>query len=133
MSLTRQPKLKTILNAVGETGAGGVVLAADHRNIIVSIEGAGSTDLTVKCQGGIGSTAPDFDTAKSATNPWDYLQMIDLEDGASIPGDTGVVFAGSADVRQFEVNTNGMDYITFNVTAFAAGTVTVRARLVTNA
>lgn len=33
-------------------------------------------------------TAPDFSAAQSDTNRWDYIQVKDYEDNASIDGDT---------------------------------------------
>ncbi len=65
-------------------------------------------------------TPPDFAAAQTVTNNWDYIQMIDLNSGSSVVGDTGMVCTGTDDFRLFEVNINSLDYINFNVTARSA-------------
>lgn len=102
----------------------------DFRNAVVKIGTASNANLTVKAQGAVANptteyTAPDFASAQSVANHWDYIQMIDLEDGAPIDGDTGFVVTGTDDFRNFELNVNSLDYINFNVTARSAGSVTV--------
>lgn len=118
----------TCMSAKAATGVGTEIDVSQFAKIGVVIIGAGSTNLTVKCAGSFldyDDAALDMAAAQSATNPWDYLSMKDLEDAANVDGDTGVAFAGSADVRQFEVNTSTIRTLNFNVTAFAAGSVTV--------
>ena len=136
---SRLPIISTILDAKAATGVGRTITTTAHRNIILSIATAGNANLTVKVQGALGEieadgTYPvDFTAAQSVSNMWDYLQIIDLEDGSIIDGDTGFVVTGTDDFRHFEINTNGIDFITLNVTARSAGSVTAKARLVTNA
>lgn len=52
------------------------------------------------------ATAPDFSGSQSDTNRWDYVQVVDKEDGATIDGDTGITLNNTTDVRQFEINDN---------------------------
>jgi len=135
-------KFGKILDAADATGVGITFDVREYRNCVVTIAGANSSNLTVKCQGSLGIedtsvnaqiTAPTFSSAQSVTNPWDYTQIVDLEDGSSIDGDTGVAFSGSNDVRNFEVNINNLNFINFNVTARSAGDVTVWCMCTTNA
>ena len=60
------------------------------------------------------------------------MQMVDLEDGAPVDGDTGFVVTGTDDFRQFEININSLDYINFSVTARSAGSVTVEVVVTDN-
>lgn len=119
-----------ILDAKATTGIGNTIDVRDFRNCIVKIGTASSANLTVKAQGSVASAAtpdtpPTFSSAQSVTNHWDYVQMVDLEDGNPVDGDVGFVVTGTDDFRQFEMNINSLDYINFNVTARSAGSVTV--------
>lgn len=108
---------------------------SDFRHCILSFSGSSSASMTVKFQGSIGDsptspdTAPDFSAAQAYNNQWDYIQVIDLEDGSPIDGDTGIAQAGTNDHRLFEMNINGLKFITAIVTAWTAGGTTIRARL----
>lgn len=115
----------SILAAKAATGIGNNIFVSDFRNCVVSIATASNASLTVKCQGAIGSTCPDFSSSQSATNMWDYVQMVDLQNGTPINGDTGFVVTGTDDFRQFEVNINSLDWMNFVVTARSAGSVTI--------
>ena len=119
-----QGTLTTVLNAKGSTGrdsATGVDVSA-FKWIIVSVVGANSADLTVKCEGSI-DTDDDF-----STNDNDFIQMRELQDGVAVAGDTGVVFSGSNDTILYNVEVGGLSYINFNVTSWTAGDVTVKIR-----
>jgi hypothetical protein len=118
----RNKQQYTVLNAQAATGPGIKVFVNDFKTILVSIAatgmGAGDT-IVVKAQGSMEETAPTFSTAKSSTNKWDYVQMVDLQNGSTIDGDTGVTFSDADDVQQFEVNTNGLVWFTLNVTTIS--------------
>lgn len=122
----------TILDAAAATGAGKTIFCDDFTHAIVSVNTASSANLTLKFAGAISEPAPNFATAQSASNSFDYLQVKDLEDGSSIDGDTGFAPAGTDDHRMFEVNINAIKYLTAVVTARAAGSVTVKVRLYNN-
>ena len=92
-SITRLPiPEKTILDAKAATGVGNNINVQDFQHCIFSFATDGGADaaLTVKFQGSTSDTAPDFSSAQSVTNMWDFIQVIDLEDGSAIDGDTGV-------------------------------------------
>lgn len=129
----------TVLDAKGATGAGTNVYVRDFRNAIffVATDGGADAALTIKFQGSIGkgiSTAnreesPAFGSAQSVTNQWDYIEVIDLEDGSAIDGDTGISVAGADDYRMFEAQINGLDWLNVSVTARTEGEVTVFCKL----
>jgi len=122
----RDYKFYQVLNAKAATGIGQLINVKDFRHIIVAIGTADSANLTVKCVGSIEETAPDFTAAQSVSNMYDFLEMVDYQDGSKIAGDTGIAFAGTDDFRMFEINTNGLEWLTFRVTARSAGSVTVK-------
>lgn len=123
--------------AKSTTWAGNTINVTDYRNAVVKIWTASSANLTVKCQGAIASPttseiAPNFNSAQSVTNHWDYVQMIDQQDGSPISGDTGFTVTGTDDFRLFAINIDNLDFLNFNVTARSAGSVTIEVQLTDN-
>lgn len=96
----------------------------EYAHLVVSYNTANSANCTIKFQGSIQDDV-NFNVAQSATNRWDYVRIIDLNDGTSISGDTGVALTGTDDNRLFEINVNGLKSFTVAVTAWAAGTINV--------
>lgn len=129
---SRDYKTYTIMSAKADTGAGKVIPCDDFTHAIISFNTASSANGTVKFAGSIAETAPDFAAAQSVSNPFDYIQAKDLEDGSSIDGDTGLAPAGTDDHRMLELNINALRYLTAVVTARAAGSFTVTVRLYNN-
>lgn len=121
-------KLYTILDAVGADGAGNAIYVADYRNIIIEVVFVGAT-CTLKFAGGIQDSAPAIASAQSLANPWDYIEVIDLQNGNSIDGDTGIAASAATDVRLFEINTNGLTHINAIVSSWSAGAITAKVRL----
>lgn len=125
----RQSQYYTLLNAKAATGVDSAgINVQDSKTITLALSTAGTSTLTVKFVGAISDTCPDFTAAQSASNQWDYIDVIDLQNGSSIDGDTGVSTAAADDHRLFEANVNGLRWLTAIVTARTGGTVTVRAR-----
>lgn len=111
------------------TGISKLVYVKDYTNISLAIHGKSSPDLTIKLVGSTmewtpgAYTAPDMTATQGEDNSWDFVQMIDLQNGATINGDTGLVFTGSADDRNLEANVNALIWVALRVTARAAGSV----------
>lgn len=120
----RDFKPYTVLSAKAATGIGQLINVKDFRHILVSIATSDSANLTVKCVGSIEETCPDFTAAQAVGNMYDFLELVDYQNGSKIAGDTGIAFAGTDDYRLFEINTNGMEWMTLRVTAYAAGKIT---------
>lgn len=119
----------TILDAKGATGVGTTFNVEKFRHLVLSFatDGGGDAALTVKFQGSIQQAKPDFSAAQTVTNHWDYVQVVDLQSGSGIAGDTGVAVATADDYRLFEMNVNGLRWINARVTARTEGEVTVKA------
>lgn len=113
---------------------GNSIFCQDFRNAILSFDTDGGSDaaMTVKLQGSLQESAPDFSAAQSTTNQWDYITMIDLEDQSSIDGDTGFAVATADDHKQFEANINGMNWINCIISGWTEGEITVKVRLYNN-
>ena len=107
----------------------------DYKTCVLSILGSLTANMKIFIKGAAVDTRPDF-TVQSGRrqvtgNAWDYIDVVDLEDNASIDGDTGVDLSGN-NVRLIEVNTNALDWLSVHSTNVIAGTVTVAGLFVTN-
>lgn len=91
------------------------------RHLELHVNTSGSATLTMKVQGSYADVRPDFNAAQSVSNRWDYIEIKDLQDGASIDGDTGIAPAGTDENRVFEVNVNGLRWMNVVVTAWTQG------------
>ena len=138
-----------INGASGGAGTGGIVMTApkivsaeDFRHCVLYINTASSGNLTAKIAASLGKNladqtalsgdTPNFGATVSDTNPYSFVAAINLEDGAQVEGDTGFVVAGTDATRTYEVNTNGLKYLTVVPTAWSAGAITVKAKLFNN-
>ena len=104
----------------------------NYQHLVVAIDSAGSAALRVQILGSIQDTPPDFSAAQAADNQYEALQLKDLQSGASLDGDTGLLLSGTDDHRLFEVNTNQVKWVAAKVSSRTAGTVTVLLRASAN-
>lgn len=102
---------------------------AESISITIDTDGGGDAAMTLKLWTSDQVDPPDAAEAQSASNQYDFVDMIDKEDGASIDGDTGFAVATADDHRQFEANINGARWAGILPTAGTAGEVTVKFRL----
>jgi len=119
-----------ILSAKATAGIGNIILVDDFRHMVASIFALvpGGAAVTVKCQGSIAETAPTFGSAASATNQWEYVEMVDLNTGTATDGDTGFSVSGANDNRQYQVNVDGLRWITFILSGIT-GTIAVTSKV----
>lgn len=115
---------RTMLDEVVATTVSSAFNVADFVHVGFTVANTGATG-TLKFACSMQETAPTFSSTQSVTNRWDYVEIIDLEDGTSIAGDTGIVTTGSTDVRQFELNTNNLRWCSAIWTR-TSGTSTVK-------
>lgn len=124
------------LNAKAATGASVVIPCSDFRNAVISVFAPANSTFTIKFAASIGDTAFDATAAQSTTNVYDFTEVIDLQDGSAIDGDTGVTIdntTAAVNCRLFEVNTNSIDYVAVLVTAWTDGSVSASITLTDNA
>lgn len=113
------------------------IYVGDHLHAILSYDtdGGGDATMTVKFQGSVGKSVaaiddcPDFSAAQSSTNSWDYVEVIDLQSGTAINGDTGIAVATDDDNRTLEANINGLDWLNAIISGWSEGEVTVKVKL----
>ena len=105
------------------------IKVVDFRHLLVEIatDGGGDAAMTVKCVGSIEEGAPDFAAARSPSNMFEFIQMVDKQaSGSGLDGDTGFVVATADDYRVFEVNTNALYWLSFLPTAGSEGEITIK-------
>lgn len=131
-------------------GSGGVMVKApkillttDWRNVILSIATSGSFNGTIKIAGSLGKPVvlpsdkysedtPNFGATVSASNPYTFLQIINLDTASAVNGATGITSAGTDLNNTYEINVNAVKYMTLVFTAWSAGTVTIKAIMTDN-
>lgn len=130
-----------IAGSGGGAGSGGVmalapkvVLHSDFRDMILFASTTGTATLTVKLAGSLGKNngdTPNWGGTVSPSNPYTFLQIINLDTATAVNGATGIAVAGTDINNSYEVNTNGMKYITVVPTAWTAGAITIKAFVLT--
>lgn len=124
-----------ILDNVATTGIGKEIDVRDFLYVQAIISTSGSADATIKFAGSMVDNRADvnFANAASPTNEWDFIAAYNLQNPSTIiAGDTGVVYSGTDAVEQLIINVDGVNFITANVTARAAGNINVTLMGYTN-
>ena len=106
------------------------VSARDFRHIELRIDAENGSDFWVRVKGSLQvylpapndlvETPPDFTSAADINNSWEYVDIIDLSDGNSIPGATGYHVTADG-TYMFEVNTNALAWVAFEVFDYTTG------------
>ena len=119
----------TFLTAVAANGVGTSMPVTDFQNIVFWIATASSGNLTVKCQASIAETEPTWGSAQSTTNKWNYVALSDMEDGTL---DTSFVVTGTDDYKLYQLYATGVRWVNFEVSGYAAGSVSAEAWAISN-
>jgi len=109
-----------------------VPLVSDFKTAILSFYTASTATLTVKVAASIGKLngdSPNFGGTVASTNPYTFVQIIDLDTGSAINGATGIVVAGTDFAKTYEINTNGVKFLTLIPTAWTQGSITAKLQL----
>lgn len=124
---------QTIMSAKTDTGQSVTPLVENFKTVVFTVTGAGTTPTsTIKFFASDNEVPPDSTASQTASNAWDYVQVVDLQSGSAINGDTGISFAGTGDTRRFELNLNGARWCGAVITAISGGNVTVLMRAFAN-
>ena len=120
-------RFHTILDAKAATGIDYPMQVSDYNKFMLAFDSASSANMTVKFQGSLSEDMPDFAASQTKDNQWDYIDVIDLEDGTPIDGDTGIVLSGTDNNLQLQANVDALEWICAIVTARSAGSITLKA------
>lgn len=112
-------------------GASQAYLAEDFRNAVIEITASNPVSLTVKFVGSnlsnnsttsLATAYPNFWAADSMTNPWTYLQSVDLNDWSSITGSTGITFT-TAWTKEYEINLNQKRWVWMIISGYTSWSI----------
>ena len=131
--MPRQKKpLQISLDAVAADGVGTAINVSEYRNVGIQLAIPTGSTLTVKAMASNSEDEPDFSAAQSVSNHFDYVQVIDLEDGSVIDGSVGITVTASLEFRNLTINADNLKWINFEVSGYTAGSITVKVRPVDN-
>jgi hypothetical protein len=102
---------------------------AEAISVTIDTDGGGDAEMTIKIWSSDAEDCPNIGADQSASNQYDYVDIVDKEDGASIDGDTGFSVSGADDHRQFDVNIGRARWVGALATDGTEGEVTVKFRL----
>lgn len=114
-----------------------VALLPDFENAILQVGTSGTATATLKIAGSVGKPAasatttprydfPNFGATVAPSNPYTFIQAINLDTGAAVNGATGLVAAGADINNTYEVNINALKYLTVFPISWSAGAITVK-------
>lgn len=125
--LNNPPFNQTIFDAAAAASTGTVVGVADYMNLQLQLGTASSANFTIKIQGSMSETAPDFSAAATVANHWGYIATWNLDSNALVAGSTGITSAGTDVFQNLLVNVDGLRWLCATITARSAGTITLKA------
>ena len=96
------------------------IYVGDWNHNVLSIDFSGTPTMIIKAQGSTAESV-DFNAAQSATNEWDYIEVVDRNTGTPSDGNVGLATTGSADHLSVVTNTEGLEWVTVVVTAWSDG------------
>lgn len=131
MSYWKQSASYSIGTQSTVAGVAKTISARDFRNAIFDVISATGANQVIKFVASKQETAPDFNSAASATNRWQYVQAIDLNDGSPITGTTGYTFSG-VQSKQFELNLNGEFWVGLYLVSGTTGSIDSNIMLTDN-
>lgn len=121
----------TLLNAVDAATLSGKVLVEDFRHIVLTVLLVGAT-TTIKVKVS-NSDSVDFSAASTVSNPWYYVDLKGLGDGATtVTGSTGITATTATTQKGYAVNVDLAKWIAVDAEALSAGTVSVILSSATN-
>ena len=110
-----------------------IIDVQDFKTITMAVKStAAALNCTMQFVGSISEDAPDFNAAISTTNLYEFIDIIDLEDNASIDGDTGLASAGATFNGLYQANVDGLKWFAMIFKIGTAGSVNMDVRLFTN-
>ena len=125
----------TLLEDAAADGAGSAISVVDKEHITLSVFAPTST-LTVKIYGSNGKTVtegsevilePDWDSAISESNQYQYIATVDTSTSSVVDGTTGYSATASTLQKIITVNTAGLRFVNAIVSGYTSGSVSVVA------
>uniref|UniRef100_A0A6H1ZY71 Uncharacterized protein n=1 Tax=viral metagenome TaxID=1070528 RepID=A0A6H1ZY71_9ZZZZ len=108
------------------------IMAKDFNNVVFAVETTGNANATIKFTATTLDSPHDPTTTSTITNQWAPIQVIDLSDGTSYDGTTGIVISGTDVHKMFEANISSLSWIRPMVSSYTTGTIYVYGIASTN-
>jgi len=109
-----------------------IIDVQDFKTVTMALKStAAALNCTLQFVGSISEEAPDFNAAISTTNIYDFIDIIDLEDNASIDGETGIAAAGASLTGMYQANVDGLKWFSMIYKIGTAGSLNIDVRLFT--
>lgn len=115
-----------------------VVFVQDHKNAILHVVTTGTSTLTLKVAGSLGKLSsdanthgdtPNFAATQSDSNPYTYVQIVNLDTAATVNGATGIVATGADINNTYEINVNALKYLCIFPISWTQGAITAKLLL----
>jgi hypothetical protein len=94
------------------------------QNLTIAVVGASATSM-IKFVGSVQNTIPNPLATVSATNQWGYVQLTDLDTGATVNGSTGLELTVGTTTKMYKLTQTNLTYLMPIVTSFTTGTASV--------
>ena len=121
----------TLLNAVSGVTLSSKTSVEDFRHAHLYVQLAGAT-TTIKVKACDVETV-DFSAASTVSNPWYYVDIIGLGDGATrVNGATGITATTGTSAKSYAINLDFAKWIAVDASVLSAGTVSVVLTAATN-
>ena len=125
-AITGAAKYESITNLTGNA-----IQAEDWKFVLLTLSSANTGNFVIKFQGSMSDGCPDFSSARSVSNRWEYIQVKDLQSGSTVDGDTGVTWAAD-DVTRYETIFSGYKWVCATLTTYNTGNITLSVKLCDN-
>src|SRR3990167_3176846 len=112
-----------LFDAKAATGVSEAVRMDEFRHWTLIVAAPLNTSLTFKVQGsGRSGDAPDFSSAQSVTNNWEYIHIYDMEDPVGgLDGDTGVVLnndTAANNNHHYAINSDHLTWFSLEISSY---------------
>lgn len=122
--MIRRIQSQTILNTVDEATLSGKYLVEDFRHMVLTVLLVGATS-TIKVKVSQAEDV-DFSAASTVDNPWYYVDLKGLGDGATtVVGSTGITTTTATTQKGYAVNVDMAKWLAVDVQTLSAGTASV--------
>ena len=129
----RTPTHTNIFTAQGANATSTVVVpVTDFMNIQLSVKSSGNATAVLRIKGSTQQAQPTFTAAQAVANQWDYVAFYDYATGALTAGATGYAFTAADRFGNLLINVDGLNWLTCEISGWAAGLVTVDMSAMTN-
>jgi len=112
-----------ILSLAVANGAGVALDVSNYKEIGIQVYTTGTTTATIKFAVSRSLVQPNFASAPSATNVYDYVDITPLNSQTPIVGGTGIAITGTDIIKLYQIDTNFVKWICPIVSGYSAGSI----------